>query len=111
LLYSRAEIKIVPRPPILDQRKSEIAAICVRHKVAELALFGSAAKGDLRSDSDLDFLVEFVPGTPIGLLEFGKLQAELEAVLHRRVDLVSKRGLKSSLRESVLRQAQPIYAG
>jgi uncharacterized protein len=79
--------------------------------VAELALFGSAAKGDLRSDSDLDLLVEFAPGTPIGLLEFGKLQADLETALHRRVDLVSKRGLKPSLRESVLQQAQPIYAG
>ncbi len=101
----------MPYPSILDQRKVEIAAICRRHKVAELALFGSAAKGDLRSDSDLDFLVEFAPGTPIGLLEFGKLQAELEAALQRRVDLVFKRSLKPSLRESVLQQAQPVYAG
>jgi predicted nucleotidyltransferase len=98
-------------PSILEQRKLEIAAICRRHKVVELALFGSAAKGDLRSDSDLDFLVEFAPGTPIGLLEFGELQAELEASLHRRVDLISKRGLKPSLRETVLQQAQPVYVG
>jgi predicted nucleotidyltransferase len=101
----------MPYPSILDQRKAEIAAICRRHKVSELALFGSAAKGGLRRDSDLDFLVEFAPDTPIGLLEFGKLQAELEAALQRRVDLVSKRGLKPSLRESVLQQAQPVYAG
>lgn len=101
----------MPYPSILDQRKLEIAAICRRHRLAELALFGSAAQGDLRSDSDLDFLVEFAPGAAIGLLEFGKLQAELEAALHRKVDLVSKRGLKPSLRESVLEQAQPVYAG
>jgi predicted nucleotidyltransferase len=96
---------------ILDQRKSEIAAICRRHKVAELALFGSALSGDLRSDSDFDLLVEFAPDAPIGLLEFGELQAELEAALHRKVDLVSKRGLKPLLRERVLQQAQSIYAG
>jgi uncharacterized protein len=101
----------MPCPSILDQRKAEIAAICRRYKVAELAVFGSAAGGDFRSDSDIDFLVEFVPGTPIGLIEFGRLQAELEAALHRKVDLVSKRGLKPSLRETVLRQAQPVYAG
>jgi len=51
----------MPYPSILDQRKVEIAAICRATKVAELALFGSAATGDLRSNSDLDFLVEFAP--------------------------------------------------
>src|SRR5258708_16664720 len=96
---------------ILDQRKSEIAAICRRHRVAELAVFGSAARGEFRSDSDIDFLVEFVPGTPIGLLELGRLQTELEAALQRRVDLVSKRAFKPSLRETVLQQAQPVYWG
>jgi len=101
----------MPYSSILDQRKSEIAAICRRHRVAELAVFGSAARGDFRSDSDLDFLVEFVPGTPIGLLELGRLQTELEAALQCRVDLVSKRGLKLSLRETVLQQALPVYAG
>jgi predicted nucleotidyltransferase len=69
----------MPYSSILDQRKSEIAAICRRHRVAELAVFGSAARGEFRSDSDIDFLVEFVPGTPIGLLELGRLQTELEA--------------------------------
>jgi len=101
----------MPYSSILDQRKSEIAAICRRHRVAELAVFGSAARGEFRSDSDIDFLVEFVPGTPIGLLELGRLQTELEAALQRRVDLVSKRGLKPSLRQTVLQQAQPVYAG
>ena len=98
-------------PSILEQRKDEIAAICRRYKVAELAVFGSAAREDFRGDSDIDFLVEFAPGAPIGLLEFGRLQGELEAALHRKVDLVSKRGLKPSLRETVLQQAQPVYAG
>jgi uncharacterized protein len=101
----------MPYPSILDQRKAEIAAICRRHKVAELGIFGSAGRGDFRSDSDIDFLVEFAPGTPIGLLELGRLQAELEEALQRKVDLVPKRGLKPSLRETVLQQAQPVYAG
>ena len=102
---------MMPYPSILDNRKSEIAAICRRHKVAELAVFGSAVGGDFRSDSDIDLLVEFVPGSPVGLVEFGRLQIELEAALHRKVDLVSKRGLKPSLRETILQQAQPVYAG
>jgi hypothetical protein len=101
----------MPYPSILDQRKLEIAAICRRYKVAELAVFGSAVRGDFRNDSDIDFLVEFTHGAPIGLLELGRLQAELEAALHRKVDLVSKHGLKPSLRDSVLRQAHPVYAG
>ena len=54
----------MPYFSILDQRQSATAAICRRHRVAELAVFGSAARGDFRSDSDVHFLVEFVPGNP-----------------------------------------------
>ncbi len=98
-------------PSILLERKAEIASICRRYQVAELAVFGSAARGDLRNDSDVDFLVEFAPGARIGLLALGELQEALEAVLHRKVDLVSKHGLKPFVRERVLQQAEPVYAG
>jgi predicted nucleotidyltransferase len=101
----------MPYAPILEQRRIEIASICRRYKVAELAVFGSAAGANFSSESDVDFLVAFAPGAQIGLLEFGELQAELEATLHRKVDLVSKSGLKPLVRETVLRQAEPVYAG
>jgi uncharacterized protein len=96
---------------LLLDKKAEIAAICRRHHVRELCLFGSALGPDFRPDSDIDLLVEFASGVPVGLLQFGELQAELETLLNRKVDLVSKRGLRPLVRERILQQLEPVYAG
>jgi predicted nucleotidyltransferase len=47
----------MPYASILEQRKPEIASICRRYKVAELAVFGSAAGGDFSSESDVDIVI------------------------------------------------------
>lgn len=88
----------------------KIAELCRRYQVHELALFGSVLRGDFRPDSDVDILVEFEPDAPIGLLEYCELQNRLGELIHRRVDLVSKRGLKWVIRERVLASAKVIYA-
>ena len=94
--------------PELDQAK--LADICRRHEVRELAVFGSAARGALRPESDIDVLVEFLPDAHPGLLGFVGLQQELETLTGRRIDLVSKRGPKPFIRDSVLGKARRIYA-
>jgi uncharacterized protein len=78
--------------------------------VRELALFGSVLRDDFREDSDIDILVEFEPGAPIGLIEYIRLQNELSDLIGRPVDLVEKTGLKLFLRDSVVNSAQIIYA-
>ncbi len=88
----------------------EIKALCRRYQVRELALFGSVLRKDFRSDSDVDFLVEFEPDAPIGFLEFAALQNELSDLLHRKVDLVPKKGLKPLIRDEVLSQREVIHA-
>lgn len=88
----------------------QIAELCRRFQVHELALFGSVLRTDFRPDSDVDFLVEFEPDAPIGLLEYCELQNRLAELVHRRADLVSKRGLKVPIRDSVLASARVIYA-
>ena len=87
-----------------------IAAVCRRYEVKELAVFGSAVRGHLRSDSDIDVLVEFKPTARIGILKFASLAEELETLLGRSVDLVTKQGLKPWVRSSVLREARLVYA-
>src|SRR2546421_12600133 len=84
--------------------------ICRRYQVLELSVFGSAARGELTDESDIDLLVDFAPGAKIGLWEFGHLERELQSLLSRKVDLVSKNGLKPRVRESVLRDAKIVYA-
>lgn len=87
-----------------------LADLCQRHKVRELALFGSAARGDLRPDSDLDFLVEFQPDARVGFLALARLSRELSALLNHRVDLVPKQGLKPHIRSRVLAEAKVLFA-
>jgi predicted nucleotidyltransferase len=90
--------------------EAEIIEICRRHGVSELSLFGSAARGEMRPDSDIDFLVDFLPGARPGLLGVSAMTRELSVLLGRRVDLAIKRALKPLIRPGVLSEARLIYA-
>lgn len=87
-----------------------LAEVCRRYGVKELSLFGSAVHGEMRPESDIDIMVEFEEGVRIGLIKFESLVEELESLARRRVDLVTKRGLKPWIRPNVLKDAQVIYA-
>jgi len=88
----------------------ELAEICRRYEVKELAVFGSAARGEMRPDSDIDLLVEFLPEAGTSLLRHFAAERELSQLFRRKVDLVSKRALRSRIRDEVLSQARLIYA-
>ena len=94
----------------IDLPDSEIAEICRRHHVSELSLFGSAARGEMRPDSDVDLLVDFLPGARPGLLGLSAMMRELTTLLGRRVDLAVKPALKPLIRAAVLADARLIYA-
>lgn len=88
----------------------ELAEICHRYQVRELALFGSVLRDDFSEDSDIDVLVEFEPDARIGFFELARLQRELAAIFGRSVDVVLKRGLNPIIREPVLESAEVLYA-
>jgi predicted nucleotidyltransferase len=87
-----------------------LADLCRKYYVRELSVFGSAARGDMRPDSDIDFLVEFLPGAKIDLVDYAGLMLDLSKLIGCKVDLVSKRGLKPMIRASVLKEARLLYA-
>lgn len=74
--------------------------------VKSIAIFGSVARNEATEGSDIDILVEF--GQPVGLFEFVRIQARLEKILNRPVDLVTPEALKKQLKEQILKEA--IYA-
>jgi predicted nucleotidyltransferase len=79
--------------PLIEKHRSEIEALCRKHAVRRLELFGSAAKGkfDARS-SDLDFFVEFINyDSPTIADQWFGLQEDLQDLLGMKVDLVSPR--------------------
>ena len=98
------------RDVLLDIPVADIVALCREHHVQELSLFGSVLREDFRDDSDVDMLVLFQPGAPIGILELAALQRKLGTLLHRNVDLVPKSGLKRAIKDEVLNSARIIYA-
>lgn len=89
---------------------AQLVDLCQRFGVTELAVFGSAVRGQMRPDSDIDVMVEFDPAARIGILKFQLLAEGLEALVGRKIDLVTKRGLKPWVRPEVLREARVIYA-
>lgn len=86
------------------------AALCRRHGIRKLSLFGSMLKGTARPDSDIDLLVEFEPGRTPGLLGMSAIEIELGSALGRTVDLRTSEDLSPRFRDEVLRQAEVGYA-
>jgi len=69
-----------------------------RYPIRHLGVFGSVVRGDARPDSDIDILVEF--SEPVGF-EIVDLALELEALLGRRVDLVTRKAVRERMRSYV----------
>ncbi len=89
--------------------REEVSEFCKRHHIARLALFGSVLREDFRPDSDVDVLVEFLPGHVPGL-RFVTIERELSRLLRgRRVDLVTPKFLNPRIREHILKSAEPLY--
>jgi len=84
---------------ILSSHKKELSEFGVN----SLAIFGSVARNEARTDSDVDILVEF--DKPAGLFEFIDLKDYLEKVLQSHVDMGTPASLKPKLREQILEEA------
>lgn len=94
----------------IEVDQAHLGDLCRRYQVRELSLFGSAARGEMRPDSDIDLLVEFLPNAEVGLVEHAGLMLDLQKLLGWKVDLVSKNGLKPRIRHYVLADARLVYA-
>jgi predicted nucleotidyltransferase len=88
---------------VLEKNRQAICEATARHKAANPRVFGSVARGEDGPDSDLDILVDGLPG--MTLFDLGGLQAEMEDLLPCRVDIVSSGGLKERMRERILAEA------
>lgn len=95
------------RPSIaLTLKRSAIRDAANRHRVANPRVFGSVLHGTDRDGSDLDLLVEALPGAT--LFDLGGLQEELETSLGVPVDVLTPADLPPKFRAKVLAEAQPV---
>ncbi|HVS80554.1 MAG TPA: nucleotidyltransferase family protein [Pyrinomonadaceae bacterium] len=88
--------------------RQELAAFCRERGIRKLSLFGSVLREDFSPDSDVDVLVEFLPGQTPGLAFFG-YGDQLAKLIGHKVDLNTPRFLSKHFRDNVLRHAVTIY--
>jgi uncharacterized protein len=86
---------------------SLLAALCQKHDVARLRVFGSVARGEDSPQSDVDLLVEFTK--PKSLVDLVGIEFEFGEALGRRVDLLTPASLSPYMRDQVLSEARDVY--
>jgi predicted nucleotidyltransferase len=91
---------------LLKDRREDILRIAAQHGAHNVRVFGSVARGEARSDSDVDLLVELESGR--SLLDLGGLLMDLQTLLGREVDVVTDQGLRDRIRARVLQEAKPL---
>lgn len=95
------------RPSLaLDVQRSAVRDAARRYRVANPRVFGSVLRGTDQDGSDLDLLVDALPGTT--LFDLGGLHAELESLLGVHVDLLTPDDLPPKFRAQVLAEARPV---
>jgi len=96
-------------PPALEairRRRPEILRLAARYGASNVRVFGSVARGDASSGSDIDLLVEFEPGR--SLLDLMGLELDLRDLLGLHVDVATVASLKDRIRPRVLAEAVPL---
>lgn len=87
-----------------------IALFCKRNQVKRLAFFGSVLTSRFGPHSDIDVLIEFLPGHTPGLFALSGMELELSGLFGRKVDLRTPAELSRHFREEVLQSAETQYA-
>lgn len=90
----------------LERHRDAVREATRRFRAANARVFGSVLHGTDRDGSDLDLLVDALPGTT--LFDLGALQVELEEMLGVPVDLLTPGDLPPGVRQAVLSEAKPV---
>jgi hypothetical protein len=88
---------------LITNNKIAILELAKQHGVKSIAIFGSMVRDDASDSNDVDFLVELEQGRD--LFDLGELLMDLQALLHRKVDLVTKTALHHRISAHVLNEA------
>jgi predicted nucleotidyltransferase len=90
---------------LIKQRK-EIYKIAKRYGAYNIRVFGSVIKNNDKPDSDVDFLIDLEKDR--SLLDLAGLVYDLQQLLNRNVDVVTENGLHWYLKETILKEAEPL---
>jgi uncharacterized protein len=111
LRQPRAEYAVAARSARLRIPKKAIAALCRKYGVRKLSLFGSAARGEMKPESDVDLMVEFDPASKTSLWDYPAMQDDFSALFDRRkVEFASPEILRNPFRrKTILPDLKTLY--
>ncbi|HAA30736.1 MAG TPA: nucleotidyltransferase [Cyanobacteria bacterium UBA8553] len=88
---------------MIASNREHILQTAAKYGAYNVRIFGSVARGEADSSSDVDFLVDLEPGR--SLFDLGGLLMDLQELLNCQVDVVTEKGLRERIRERVLKEA------
>ena len=91
---------------LITLNRNAILNLSKQHGIKSIALFGSMARNEINQNSDVDFLVELEQGRD--LFDLGELLMDLQALLNRKVDLVTNNALHPRIYEQGIKEMQPL---
>lgn len=91
---------------LLQQQRNQILTLAAQYGAFNVRVFGSVARGEADANSDIDFLVDLEEGR--SLFDLGGLLMDLQALLRRKVDIVTEQGLHWYIRSKVIEEAKPL---
>ncbi len=95
--------------PVLNISPKELEKFCHKHHIRKLSLFGSALRREMKEESDIDLLVEFLPGEEPGLIDLAGMECEMMEHLDREVEIRTAEDLSRYFRDEVVDSAEVLY--
>lgn len=92
----------------LDSIKELITPALLKYGVVKASIFGSVARDEADSNSDIDLLVQFEDGR--SLLDLSGLKIELEELLNRKVDVVTYNSLHPAMKKAIMEGQKQVYS-
>lgn len=90
----------------LREKREQILGLAAKHGASNVRVFGSVARGQAGTGSDVDFLVSLDPGTT--LIQHAALARKLRRLLGVRVHVVSERALRDAIKGRIMEEAVPL---
>ena len=101
-----AEARTIRTLEDIRQLRPEIMALARQYRAHKVSVFGSCVRGEMRADSDIDFLVDFE--SDYRLTDLIRLTQRLEELVGRKVDVVPRHALRKELESYVLSELQAL---
>ncbi len=91
---------------LLQEKRAEILAIAAKHGASNVRIFGSVARGEDTTSSDVDILVDMHGDR--SLLDLVALKQDIEELLGRKADVLTEESISRYLRDRIRAEARPL---